>query len=160
MSDLDLLIEAVEQDDFDAVVAIIERNGQVVGQSDAVGATALHYAAFHGRRRVAQFLVDRGADVNRRDAELGATPAGWAIEYLRELGGHLAIELSDLAYAIETRDIKWVRRILARFPQLRAAVYRDQVTFRQLAAESCDPEIAELFADDITSATSDSNGRS
>jgi hypothetical protein len=85
--------------------------------------------------------------VNARDAEFGATPAGWAIEYFRELGGHLAIELEDLAYAIQTRDATWVKRFLGRFPHLRTAVYRDQVTFRQLAIDSGDRKLAELFAD-------------
>ena len=48
-----------------------------------------------------RLLVDRGADINRVDLQFGATPAGWVIEYLREMGAFLAIELDDLAYAIE-----------------------------------------------------------
>jgi ankyrin repeat protein len=82
---------------------------EVVNERDASGAAALHYAAFNGHRGIAKLLVERGADVNNRDSEFGATPAGWTIEHLRELGGHLAIELEDLAYAIQTHDRKWVR---------------------------------------------------
>jgi len=153
MIDLKGIVDAIEQDDVDAVAAILERDKQVVNQTDATGATALHYAALNGRRRIAQMLVEQGADVNARDGEFGATPSGWAIEYLRELGGHLAVELEDLAYAIETRDIKWARRFLARFPNLRESVYRDETTFRQLAEKSSDPQILQLFADFPASAS-------
>jgi hypothetical protein len=147
MSDFAAVLRAIEEGDVQAAEAILKRNGAVALEADASGATALHHAALNGRRRIAQLLVEHGADVNRRDAEFGATPAGWAIEYLRELGGQLAIELEDLAYAIETNDVRWVKRFLLRFPRMRTAVYRDQITFRQLAAGSSDPEIASLFAD-------------
>jgi hypothetical protein len=65
--------------------------------------------------------VQHGADINASDAQFGATPAGWAIEYPREMGGFLGIELSDLAFAIERRDVEWVQRFLKRFPRLRQA---------------------------------------
>jgi ankyrin repeat protein len=145
MGDMDLLIEAMEHDNLEAVRRVLDGNPNVVNERDTSGATALHYAAFNGNRRMARLLVERGADINDRDIEFGATPAGWAIEYLRELGGHLAIELEDLAYAIQTHDNKWVKRFLARFPTMRKGIYKDGITFRQLAAESADPEIAELF---------------
>jgi hypothetical protein len=63
------------------------------------------------------------------------------------LGGHLAIELDDLAFAIETHDSKWVRRFLARFPAMREGIYKNRTSFRQLAIESADPQIADLFGD-------------
>jgi ankyrin repeat protein len=147
MTDLDLLIEAAQHDNLQTVQSILDRNREVVNERDASGATALHYAAFSGHRRIAKLLVERGAEINNRDGKFGATPAGWAIEYLRELGGHLAIELDDLAYAIQTHDSKWVRRFLARFPAMREAIYKNRTTFRQLAIESADPKIAELFGD-------------
>jgi hypothetical protein len=147
MTDLDLLIEAAQHDNLQTVQSILERNQEVVDERDTSGATALHYAAFNGHRRIAKLLVERGADINNRDSEFGATPTGWAIEYLRELGGHLAIELEDLAYAIQTHDSKWVRRFLTRFPAMREGIYKNRTTFRQLAIESADPKIAELFGD-------------
>lgn len=147
VTDLDLLIEAAQRDDLQIVQSILDRNQEVVNERDASGATALHYAAFNGHRRIAKLLVERGADIDNRDSEFGATPAGWAIEYLRELGGHPAIELEDLAYAIQTHDSKWVRRFLTRFPAMRDGIYRDRTTFRQLAIESGDPKVAELFGD-------------
>ena len=145
MTDLDSLIEAAKGGNLETAQLILDRDRQVVNGRDASGATPLHYAAFGGNRRIVRLLVERGADVNSRDGEFGATPAGWAIEYLRELGGHLGIELEDLAYAIQTRDSKWVGRFLARFPALRDGIYKGGTTFRQLALESGDAQIAELF---------------
>jgi hypothetical protein len=147
MSDLELLIEAAQHNNLQAVQSILDRNQEVVNQRDASGATAFHYAGFNGHRRIAKLLIDQGADINSRDSEFGATPAGWAIEYLRELGGHLGIELEDLAYAIQTHDSKWVKRFLARFPAMRDGMYKEGITFRQLAIESGDPQIAELFGE-------------
>jgi Ankyrin repeats (3 copies) len=147
MTDLDLLIEAAQHDDLETVQSILDRNQKVVSERDVSGATALHYAAFNGHRRIAKLLVERGADINSRDNKFGATPAGWAIEYLRELGGHLGIELEDLAYAIQNHDSRWVRRFLARFPAMREGIYKNRTTFRRLALESADPTIVELFGD-------------
>jgi hypothetical protein len=145
MIDLELLIDAAQHDNLQTAQSILDRNQDVVNKRDASGATALHYAALSGHRRIAKLLVERGADVNVRDGQFGATPTGWAVEYLRELGGHLAIELDDLAYAIQTRDSKWVKRFLARFPAMREGVYKNRTTFRQLAIQSADPNITELF---------------
>jgi hypothetical protein len=147
MTDLELLIVAAQHDNLQTVQLILDRNHEVVNQRDASGATALHYAAFNGHRRIVKLLIERGADINSRDGEFGATPAGWAIEYLRELGGHLGIELEDLAYAIQTHDSKWVKRFLARFPALRHGMYQDGITLRHLAIESGDPQIAALFGE-------------
>jgi ankyrin repeat protein len=76
MADLDLLMEAAQRDNLQTVQSILDRNQEVVNQKDAFGATALHYAAFNGHRRIAKCLVERGADINNRDSEFGATPAG------------------------------------------------------------------------------------
>ena len=145
MSDLKDLIEAVNQGDLLRVRTILDTNGELVRQRDESGATPVHYAALHGHREVVRLLLDRGADINSTDTEFGATPTGWAIEYLRELGGYLAIELSDLAYAIEQGDARWVGRFLKRFPALRRATSKNGKPFQQLAQESGNPEITVLF---------------
>src|SRR5579859_6877330 len=90
----------------------------LVQAKDETGATALHYAAFGGHRDAVRLLVEAGADINASDGQFGATPAGWAIEYLREMGGFLGIELSDFAWAIERGDVECVARLLTRFPRL------------------------------------------
>ena len=145
MSDLDNLIAASTQGNLEGARAILEADINLVNQKDATGATPIHYAALNGHCHIVRLLVERGADVNSTDNQCGATPAGWAIEYLRELGGFLAIELNDLAHAIEQRDTKWVARFLKRFPSLQNACDTKGIPFQTLARESGDPEIARLF---------------
>ena len=145
MSDLDNLIAAAKQGNLERVNAILGADNSLVNQKDESGATPVHYAALNGHRQIVRLLVQRGADVNSTDSQFGATPAGWAIEYFRELGGHLAIELDDLAHAIQLGDSRWVARFLKRFPSLRQARDTKGTPFQRLARESGDPEIARLF---------------
>ena len=91
MSDLDRLVKAIKLGDVDQVRAILDEHSELVNERDETGATALHYAAFDGLREIVELLLDRGAEINSRDGKFGATPAGWAIEYLRERGGFLGI---------------------------------------------------------------------
>ncbi|HEV2493829.1 MAG TPA: ankyrin repeat domain-containing protein [Terriglobia bacterium] len=152
MSELDSLIAAAQQGNLERVKALLEADRSLANQKDASGATPVHYAAVHGHSHIVKLLVERGADVNSTDSQFGATPAGWAIEYLRELGGYLAIELDDLAHAIQLRDARWVARFLKRFPSLRRARDTKGIPFQRLARESGDPEIARLFGlEDIAS---------
>ena len=145
MSDLANLMEAAKHGDLAAITTILQRDAALINQRDPVGATALHYAAFAGHRSLVEALVKQGAEVNAIDTQCGATPAGWAIEYLRELGGLLAIEMDDLAYAIQRGDLEWVKRFLARLPALRGATDKQGKPFKQLAQQSGNPEIANLF---------------
>ena len=105
----------------------------------------LHYAALTGHRQVVQLLIERGAKINSTDGQFGATPTGWAIEYLREMGGYLTIELDDFAHAIQLGDARWVTRFLERFPALRKASDTHGRPFHQLARETGNREIARLF---------------
>jgi ankyrin repeat protein len=145
MTDLEKLIEAAQQGQVDRVREILDADGGPVNQRDESGATPLHYAALAGHRKVVQLLLERGANINRTDGQFGATPTGWAIEYFREMGGFLGIELDDLAYAIQTRDVRWVARFLERFPSLREMSDNSGTPFRQLAQHSGNKEIAKLF---------------
>ena len=147
MSDLDELMEEVQRGDIKRVRAILQTNHSLAHQTDDAGATALHYAAFHGHCEIVTLLLEAGADINSRDRQFDATPAGWAIEYLREKGGYLAVELNDLAYAIKRGDVHWVARFLERFPELRQARDTNGALFKDLAAASGNPNILELFRD-------------
>ena len=153
MTDFERLIDAAKRGDLADVRAIITAHSHAelinLNQRDPSGATALHYAAFAGHRSVVHELVSHGADINATDTQFGATPAGWAIEYLRELGGFLGIELDDLAHAIRRGDVEWVRRFLLRFPALRAACDPQGKPFKLLAQESGNLEITELFGSSL-----------
>ena len=105
-------------------------------QRDEFGATALHHATLNGHREVIRLLLERGAEINSGDSVFGATPTAWAIEYLRELGGYLAIEPDDLAYAIEMGDVRWVARFLKRFPPLRQGSDAKGKPFRKSAGNA------------------------
>jgi len=141
------LIEAAKAGRLEIVRAILDSNPELINNRDD-GATALHHAAFSGHRDIVRFLVERGADINARDTVFGATPAGWAIEYLREMGGFLGIELSDFAHAIRKGDVEWTARFLLRFPKLRDAADENGILFRTLAAESENAGIVRMFEPD------------
>lgn len=145
MNELVRLVEAVRRGDLADVKGILDGNAGLVHERDESGATALHYATFGGNRSVVEELVRRGADINATDNRYGATPTGWAIEYLREMGGFLGIELSDLAHAIQRGETEWVARFLHRFPTLRTATDTQGKPFKLLAEQSGSPEIARLF---------------
>jgi ankyrin repeat protein len=145
MSAPENLIEAAKQGDLELVKAILETDDKLANVRDASGATPLHYAAMNGHRQIVRLFLERGADINSTDTQFGATPAGWAIEYLREMGAHLAIELDDFAYAIRLGDTRWVSRFLKRFPALRNARDTEGKPFQDLARESGNREIAALF---------------
>jgi ankyrin repeat protein len=145
MGDFEKLIEAAKHGNAEDVRAIVHGHPELINQRDELGATALHHAAFGGHRDVVRALVEQGADINSRDGEFGATPAGWAIEYLREMGGFLGIELNDFAHAIRRGDVEWAARFLKRFPGLRGATDAKGRPFKQLAGESGSAEITKLF---------------
>jgi Ankyrin repeats (3 copies) len=117
---------------------------------DDEGATPLHYATLNGEREIAELLLASGADINACDDEFDATPAGWAIEYLRERGGLLAIEIDDVLCAIRHNDVRWVRRFVTRLPALAQARDAQGKALAQHAVESGNDEIARLFKTDAT----------
>jgi len=145
MDELAKLIEAASHGNVAEVKASAERRPELVNQRDQISATALHYAAFNGHCDVVRALVQCGANLNAIDGQFGGTPAGWAIEYMREMGGFLGIELADFAHAIRRGDVEWATRFRRRFPKLRDASDTEGKPFRQLARESGNEQIAKLF---------------
>jgi ankyrin repeat protein len=137
---------AVERGDLEAVRAMLAATPGLVRARDDTGATPLHHAAFHGHRAVAELLHEAGADVNTRDDTHGATPAGWAIHYLRERGALLAVEIEDALFAIRRGDAELLGRLVSRHPVLAQAVDREGTPLAQHAAEAADPAIRRLFA--------------
>lgn len=47
------------------------------------GETALHWAAYCGRDKLTEKLIQAGADINLADASYGGTPLAWAIHTLK-----------------------------------------------------------------------------
>lgn len=86
----DELFAAVRAGQRDKVFDILKEHPESAMARDSDGATALHYAPESGDREIVEALLDAGADLNARDLRFGATPVGWAIEYLRERGALLA----------------------------------------------------------------------
>jgi len=48
------------------------------------GATALHWSSMHGLTRLAQALIDAGADIRTPDSEHDGSPLGWAVHGWKE----------------------------------------------------------------------------
>lgn len=145
MTDTTRFFQAIESGDVAQARVFLEQHPELVHARDSAGATALHIAAFHGNRELVSFLCEKGADLNARDGRFGATPSGWAIHYLRELGGLLAVEIEDVLHAIRTHDAAWVRRLVTRHPALINAVDREGKPLAAHARESGNCSIADLF---------------
>ncbi len=136
---------AVAAGRIDRVREQLASDPTLAAAKDEQGATALHHAAERGNREMVGLLLESGADMNARDDEFGATPTGWAIEYLREHGGLLGIEIEDLVVAIRAGEVSWVRRWLTRLPALAKAKDSQGKPLVQHALESGNDEVARLF---------------
>jgi hypothetical protein len=143
----DEFFTAVQSGNTGRVRELLASDPALAREKDAEGATALHHATEHGQREIVKLLLQSGADINTRDDRFHATPTGWAIEYLRGLGGLQAVEIEDMLFAIRERDARWVRRLLVRWPALVQATDLQGQALSQLASESGDEEIARLFKD-------------
>ncbi|HXH40522.1 MAG TPA: ankyrin repeat domain-containing protein [Thermoanaerobaculia bacterium] len=139
------LFAAVRAGDVEQVREILEASPESAMARDSDGATALHYAAEIDHRAIVVLLLDAGAAINARDARFHATPAGWAIEYLRQRGAVLGIEIEDAAYAIARGDADLVRRYVTRLPALINAEDARGTPLKRLALESGNEEIKQLF---------------
>jgi hypothetical protein len=60
------------------VLALLLDLGVPLEIADEHNARALHHAAGHNALGAAQFLIDRGAEIDPRDSRWGGTPIGWA----------------------------------------------------------------------------------
>ncbi len=138
------LFAAVKSADAAKVRQLLSDDPGLVRARDDDGATAFHHAAERGHREIVSLLLEAGADVNARDDRFHATPAGWAIEYLRERGAVLGMEIDDLLLAIRERDVGWVRRLVTRLPALASAADRSGRPLARHARECGNEEIARL----------------
>lgn len=145
MTEPSAFFRAVERGEPDPVRDALASDPALVLARDETGATALHVAAFHGRRDVVELLLAAGAEINARDGTHGATPAGWAIHYLRERGALLAIEIEDALFAMRREDVELLLRLVTRHPALIDAVDREGTPLATHASAARNPEIARVF---------------
>lgn len=68
------LIEAVENDDFDAVQSLLQHGTDANTRNEENGLTVLMIAACHGNFKMTKLLLDTGADLFTADSKTGATP--------------------------------------------------------------------------------------
>jgi len=88
---------------IDAASLLLKKGAQI----DAIppgfdyAGTGLHYAALNGHRRMVDFLIQQGADVNVKDSKVNSTPAGWA-----DHGGHAELKqyLEQIASAQKSKS--------------------------------------------------------
>ena len=145
MDDVQAFFSEVERGDVETVRAMVAAAPRLARARDAKGATALHVAAFHGHRAIVELLLAAGADINARDGSFGATPAGWAIEPLRERGALLGVEIEDALFAIRRGDAELLERLVTRHPALAKAVDREGKPLAEHAARSANPEIGRVL---------------
>jgi hypothetical protein len=81
----DDLLEAVRKGDLAAVKAALDA-GVPVDHPFRYERTALSFAAARGQVEIAQLLLERGADPNKKDSYYGAMPSFWAVN-----DGHVAV---------------------------------------------------------------------
>jgi ankyrin repeat protein len=91
--------DAACEGDLEKVKALLKYKPDLVFSKDRSGSTPLHWAAFRGRKDVAELLLANKADVNAKNSTR-ATPLNWAssghkgavhkdvVELLRQHGGH------------------------------------------------------------------------
>jgi ankyrin repeat protein len=96
-ADRRLLAHAARNNDLAAVRAML-RAGWPLDATSQHGATALHWAAFHGNAEMIREILRHNPPLEGKDPEFNATPLGWAI-YGSEHGWHC--EEGDYVGAVE-----------------------------------------------------------
>lgn len=71
------LAHAAREDNLEAVRLMLKA-GLPVDSKSQHGATALHWAAWHGRIEMIEMLLAAGADVENRENDYEGSPIGWA----------------------------------------------------------------------------------
>ncbi|MDP6777991.1 MAG: ankyrin repeat domain-containing protein [Candidatus Latescibacteria bacterium] len=141
----DTIYERVNEGDVAGVERLLKDDPSLVhARDDDPGGTPLHYATLHGHRDIAELLIRNGAEVNEKDRKWGATPKGWAVEYLLEHGALLGVQMADFIHAVKTGQVDWVRRWLERNPHYTKS-YDDKGPVLDQARASGNGELVELI---------------
>ncbi|RRA98779.1 ankyrin repeat domain-containing protein [Larkinella rosea] len=70
----------------DQVAILYLENGATINHPGCHGGTALHWAAWCGRPKLVNKLLEAGAEINRRCIDFNATPLFWAVHGLKHGG--------------------------------------------------------------------------
>ncbi|KAI8816761.1 ankyrin repeat-containing domain protein [Fimicolochytrium jonesii] len=94
------LFLASQQGIYDRVKQLLDSGENAATDRDAENCTALHWASINNHVRIAQLLIERGAQVDATGGELLATPLHWAtrsghvqiVSILHSAGADLTLE--------------------------------------------------------------------
>jgi ankyrin repeat protein len=94
------LTYAARNDQLSTITLLLDLGAPIDGEP--YYGTALHWAAFFGKRSAVALLVRRGSDVEKKDCRIGGTPAGWASVFSQ---GVALQALKDMLYPPKSAEI-------------------------------------------------------
>ena len=122
LDDVTLLFEAADQDRADRVAEILGRGVSPNVEQPGSKVRPLHNAAYNGSTNVVRLLIDRGAEIDPRDANHGATPIYWAFWGRRPQCVELLAPHSRDTWALTAAGkLDRLREVLAAEPRLAQA---------------------------------------
>jgi uncharacterized protein len=118
------MFEAAKRDRPDALALLLDL-GFALEIQDRTGKRALHEAATANARRAAEFLIERGAEIDPREPHYNGTPISWAAHFERlEMVDFLSRYSRDIWTLCFRGYVDRVREILADNPALASATNR------------------------------------
>eukprot|EP00048_Salpingoeca_helianthica_P014541 m.222211 g.222211 ORF g.222211 m.222211 type:complete len:137 (-) comp15979_c0_seq1:205-615(-) len=118
------LLWAVKNGDLDVVRQLVETNHVDVNAVLSGGRSAIHYAGDMGQKDVLKYLVEQGADVNKKDvhgitALLAAIWEGHAsaVEYLLSVGADATLTAPDGQSYASCAESQAIKDLLAKPPK-------------------------------------------
>ena len=147
LDDAAMLFEAAEQDRAEVVATLLDRGVSPNVEQPRSRTRALHAAAYSGATRVVQLLIERGAEIDPRDANHGTTPIYWAYWGRRPLCVDLLAPVSrDVWALVPAGKIDRLREVLAAEPRLATSRYEGGTPLFMLPDdERTAAEIVRLF---------------
>ena len=149
------LRRALRAGDEDEAIAVVKRHPELMAYRSVEGRTVLHLVSALLLRRIAAWLLDRGADVNARTND-GSTP----LDVIGMLCGHTerASRMAGVVALLRDRGAELTARsaviigdeqfLRARYAEVNlAAPQDDQGWLLRLAVDSDRPEILKLLLD-------------